>query len=325
MGMMIDGQWLANEHDFATHKGAFIRAESQMRNQVVPAGHATTEDASVAAAGRYQLYVSLACPWAHRTLIMRTLKGLEALIPVAVVSPEMLQQGWSFATASGSSGEPLYNLDYLHQLYRRHDPHYSGRVTVPVLWDRQREQIVNNESSDIMRIFNSAFDSLTGNRLDFYPQALRPEIDRINERVYRTINNGVYRAGFASTQAAYEEACRTLFDALDDLEQRLRQQSYLAGQCITEADWRLFTTLIRFDAVYHGHFKCNLRTLESYPELSSYLRALYQWPGIAETVDFTQIKRHYYFSHSGLNPSRIVPLGPELDFSRPHDRARFNR
>lgn len=276
-----------------------------------------------AEAGRYHLYVSLACPWAHRTLIFRKLKGLESLIDVSVVSWLMAEHGWTFDQNKGSTGDKLEHLDFLHQRYTRDDPHYSGRVTVPVLWDKHEQRIVNNESAEIIRIFNSAFDELTGNRLDLYPEPLREQIDALNERIYPAVNNGVYRAGFATSQAAYEQAFDEVFAELDHLERLLGTQRYLAGEYLTEADWRLFTTLIRFDAVYHGHFKCNLRRIADYPNLSNWLRELYQWPGIAETVNFEHIQKHYYMSHKTINPNGIVPKGPLQDFELEHDRQRL--
>ncbi|WP_404394126.1 glutathione S-transferase family protein [Stutzerimonas chloritidismutans] len=323
MGLLIDGQW----HDrwYASRDGKFEREQAKRRHWVTPDGAPGPDGQSgfKAEAGRYHLYVSLACPWAHRTLIYRKLKGLEPLIDVSVVSWLMAEHGWTFDKSTGSSGDALDDFDYLHQRYTRDDPKYSGRVTVPVLWDRERQCIVNNESAEIIRIFNDAFDELTGSTLDLYPEALHGEIDALNARIYPAINNGVYRAGFATTQEAYEEAFDELFRELDWLERRLGKQRYLTGEYLTEADWRLFTTVIRFDAVYHGHFKCNLRCIEDYPNLSNWLRELYQWPGIAETVDFTHIKNHYYASHRQINGNGIVPKGPLLGLDRPHDRERL--
>ncbi|WAE54641.1 glutathione S-transferase family protein [Stutzerimonas frequens] len=323
MGLLIDGQW----HDrwYASRDGKFEREQAKRRHWVTPDGAPGPDGQGgfKPEAGRYHLYVSLACPWAHRTLIYRKLKGLEPLIDVSVVSWLMAEHGWTFDKSTGSSGDALDDLDYLHQRYSRDDPKYSGRVTVPVLWDRERQCIVNNESAEIIRIFNDAFDELTGSTLDFYPEALHGEIDALNARIYPAINNGVYRAGFATTQDAYEEAFDDLFRELDWLERRLGKQRYLTGEYLTEADWRLFTTIIRFDAVYHGHFKCNLRHIEDYPNLSNWLRELYQWPGIAETVDFTHIKNHYYASHRQINANGIVPQGPLLGLDRPHDRERL--
>jgi putative glutathione S-transferase len=311
MGLLIDGRWHDQWYQ-SSKDGAFQRENSQRHNQL-PAVEA----------GRYHLYVSLACPWAHRTLIFRKLKGLESLIDVSVVSWLMGENGWTFDPSQGSTGDKVDHLDFLHQRYTRDDPHYSGRVTVPVLWDKQEQRIVNNESAEIIRIFNHAFDDLTGNDLDLYPEPLRAEIDALNERIYPAVNNGVYRAGFATSQQAYEQAFDEVFAELDCLEQRLGERRYLAGEYLTEADWRLFTTLIRFDAVYHGHFKCNLRRLADYPNLSNWLRELYQWPGVAETVNFEHIQKHYYMSHKTINPNRIVPKGPLQDFAQGHDRERL--
>lgn len=311
MGLLIDGRWHDQWYQ-SSKDGAFQRENSQRHNQL-PAVEA----------GRYHLYVSLACPWAHRTLIFRKLKGLESLIDVSVLSWLMGENGWTFDPSQGSTGDKVDHLDFLHQRYTRDDPHYSGRVTVPVLWDKQEQRIVNNESAEIIRIFNHAFDDLTGNGLDLYPEPLRAEIDALNERIYPAVNNGVYRAGFATSQQAYEQAFDEVFAELDCLEQRLGERRYLAGEYLTEADWRLFTTLIRFDAVYHGHFKCNLRRLADYPNLSNWLRELYQWPGVAETVNFEHIQKHYYMSHKTINPNGIVPKGPLQDFAQGHDRERL--
>ncbi len=311
MGLLVDGVWHDQWYDTKSTGGRFERKASQFRNQV-------TQDGDFpAVAGRYHLYVSLACPWAHRTLIFRKLKGLEELIGVSVVSPYMLEHGWQFDTP-----EPLYGFEFAHQLYSKADTHYSGRVTVPILWDKQRETIVCNESAEIIRMFNSEFNTLTGNHDDYYPQALRGEIDAINAFVYENINNGVYKCGFATTQDAYDEAFDALFAALDEVELRLSQQRYLVGDVLTEADWRLFTTLVRFDAVYVGHFKCNRQRIADYPNLSNYLRELYQYPGVNETVNMQHIKQHYYGSHESINPTRIVPKGPLLDFNESHNRNR---
>jgi len=279
--------------------------------------------------GRYHLYVSLACPWAHRTIIFRKLKGLESIISLSVVDPFMGEKGWAFAAPDGSltpgsTRDDLFAARYLHEIYTRANPRFSGRVTVPVLWDKQRATIVNNESSEIIRMLNSAFDAWGDASIDFYPRELRGEIDALNASIYPQVNNGVYRCGFATTQAAYDEAFDSLFTALGQLEQRLERTRYLAGARITEADWRLFTTLVRFDAVYYSHFKCNLRRIVDYPNLWNYLLELYQVPGVAETVSLAQIKRHYYASHPTINPTRIVPKGPAIDFSAPHDRARLS-
>ncbi|MCF2907151.1 glutathione S-transferase family protein [Pseudoalteromonas sp. DL2-H2.2] len=323
MGRLIEGKWHDVWYDTKSNQGKFKREDAQLRNWVTADGSAgpTGNSGFKAESGRYHLYVSLACPWAHRTLIFRKLKQLEAHIDVSVVSPDMLEHGWTFDKATGSSGDALFEQSYMHQLYTRNKADYSGRVTVPVLWDKHTQRIVSNESSEIIRMFNSAFNELTGNTDDYYPEALRQDIDDINEFVYHKINNGVYKAGFATEQAAYEEAVQALFDALEQLEQRLSTQRYLVGDKLTEADWRLFTTLIRFDSVYHGHFKCNLKQIEDYPNLAGYIRELYQWPNVAETVDFYHIKRHYYFSHTMINPTQVVPVGPDIDYTQPHNRG----
>ncbi|GAB4240308.1 MAG: glutathione S-transferase family protein [Methyloligellaceae bacterium] len=326
MGLLIDGKWETAWYDTASTGGRFVRQDAAFRNWITPDGSPgpTGKGGFKAEAGRYHLYVSYACPWAHRTLIFRTLKGLEDMISADVVHYHMGEEGWVFeASAEGATTDRVNGTSKLYEIYLLADPHYTGRVTVPVLWDRKQRTIVNNESSEIIRMFNSAFDGLGARPGDYYPEALRTVIDSVNERVYRAVNNGVYRAGFATTQAAYEEAFRELFEALDWLEGLLDAQRYLAGSRVTEADWRLFTTLVRFDPVYVGHFKCNLRRIEDYPNLSNYLRDLFQQPGIAETVNMEHIKRHYYGSHKTINPTGIVPLGPEIDYWRPHDRARF--
>lgn len=322
MGQLIDGRWHDQWYD-TSKDGRFQRENAQRRNWVTADGQPgpTGEGGFRAEAGRYHLYVSLACPWAHRTLIYRQLKGLESLIDVSVVSWLMLENGWTFDKALGSTGDKLDGLTFLHQRYTRDDANYTGRVTVPVLWDKHEQRIVSNESAEIIRMFNTAFDGITGNKLDLYPEPLRAQIDELNERIYPAVNNGVYRAGFATTQDAYEEAFKTLFNELDWLEERLGKQRYLAGEYLTEADVRLFTTLIRFDAVYHGHFKCNLRRLADYPNLSGWLRELYQLEGVAGTVDFQHIKNHYYASHRTVNPTGVVPLGPQQDFTSPHGRG----
>lgn len=317
MGQLIDGEWSDKWYDTSKTGGKFVRSQSGFRNWVTADGSPgpSGEGGFAAEAGRYHLYVSLACPWAHRTLIFRKLKELESLISVSIVSPKMPDEtGWSFKTDEGSTGDTLLNKDYLWQVYTEADPHYTGRVTVPVLWDKKTKTIVSNESAEIIRMFNSAFNELTGNTDDYYPEALRGRIDEINARVYDDINNGVYKAGFATTQEAYQEAARKLFDALDWVEGLLGDNAYLTGDSITEADWRLFTTLVRFDAVYFGHFKCNLRQIADYPNLSHYLKALYEVPGVKETVDIGHIQTHYYWSHTTINPHRIVPIGPKLAF-----------
>ncbi|MHA6493063.1 glutathione S-transferase family protein [Pseudomonas borbori] len=324
MGLLIDGRWQDQWYDTA-EGGHFKRENAQRRNWVTADGQPgpSGDGGFEAQAGRYHLYVSLACPWAHRTLITRSLKGLESLVEVSVVSWLMGENGWTFDSSQGSSGDHLDGFDYLHQRYTVDDPHYTGRVTVPVLWDKQRQCIVSNESADIIRMFNSAFDELTGSLVDLYPETLRSEIDRLNERVYPAINNGVYRAGFATTQQAYEEAFSELFEALDEMDGLLGERRYLAGEYLTEADWRLFTTLIRFDAVYYGHFKCNLRRIDDYRHLCNWLRELYQWPCIADTVNFEHIKNHYYRSHNTINPTGIVPAGPAQTFGQAYDRQRL--
>jgi len=312
MGLLVDGVWHNDWYDTSATGGRFVRKEAQFRHAMVKDGRFPPQ------AGRYHLYVSLACPWAHRTLIFRKLKGLEGLIDVSVVHPHMLEHGWAFQFGA----EPLYGFDYVHQLYTKSEANYSGRVTVPILWDTQSESIVNNESSEIIRMFNSAFNDLTGNDLDFYPEHLRAQIDAVNELVYENINNGVYRCGFATTQEAYDEAYESLFAALDEVEERLSRQRYLLGGTQTEADWRLFTTLIRFDAVYFSHFKCNRQRIYDYPNLFAYMCDLYQTEGMAETVDVWHIKQHYFYSHESINPTHIVPKGPVQDWLIEHGRAR---
>ena len=321
MGLLVDGKWQDKWYDTSKNGGKFERQASKFRDKV------SNEDGSTfpAESGRYHLYVSLACPWAHRALIFRKLKGLEAHIDVSVVHPEMLDQGWEFKDYPGATGDKLYNFDYAHQIYTKAEPEITTRVTVPILWDKQTETIVNNESAEIIRIFNSGFNSLTNNEDDYYPNAQREEIDAINNMVYHDINNGVYKAGFATTQQAYEEAVTALFCALDRVEERLSKQRYLVGSKITEADWRLFTTLIRFDAVYHGHFKCNKKQIADYPNIYGYMKELYQVPGVAETVNFDHIKRHYYYSHTMINPTQVIPVGPEQDLMSPHGRDKIGR
>jgi len=323
MGLLVDGVW--QDRGYETASGRFVRAPTRFRSWVTPDGSAGPSGGSGHAAepSRYHLIVSLACPWAHRTVIFRKLKRLEGAISLSVVEPLMGVPGWAFTPDDATLPDTLAGSQLLSAVYVAADPHYSGRVTVPVLWDKQRRTIVNNESSEIIRMFNSAFDACTNVRADFYPPELREEIDRVNAAVYDNVNNGVYRAGFATTQEAYEEAFRALFAELDRIEDTLARRRYLVADRLTEADWRLFTTLIRFDAVYVGHFKCNLRRIVDYPNLSNYLRELYQMPGISETVNMAHIKRHYYASHRQINPTGIVPLGPALDLDAPHDRGRF--
>lgn len=324
MGMLVKGRWQDSWYDTSATGGKFERDTSRFRNWVTPEGQAgpSGKGGFAAASGRYHLYVSYACPWAHRTLIFRKLKGLEPHIDVSVVHPDMLGDGWTFSTDfSGATGDRLHGLPFLRELYTRAVSDISGRVTVPVLWDKETDSIVSNESSDIIRMFNGAFDGLTGNRDDYWPADLRDRIEALNARIYPQVNNGVYRAGFATTQTAYDEAVHELFAALDWLEAHLGQNRYLAGDRVTEADWRLFTTLVRFDPVYHLHFKCNRKRLIDYPDLWAYTRELYQWPGVAETVQFDHIVRHYHYSHDTLNPHRIIPINPVLDFGQPHGRG----
>lgn len=317
MGLLVDGIWKDQWYDTKSTGGKFKRQESAFRNEISPKADAPFP----AEKGRYHLYVSYACPWAHRALIFRKLKGLEDMISVSVVHWRMLENGWEFSPEDNLPDD-LGGRDFMHQVYTDADPKYTGRVTVPVLWDKKNNTIVNNESAEIIRILNTAFDGLGAKEGDYYPEHLRAEIDAVNERVYHDVNNGVYKSGFATTQPAYEEAVTTLFSTLDWLEERLSSQRYLAGNTLTEADWRLFTTLVRFDPVYHGHFKCNIRMLKDYPNLWAYSRDLYQQPGVAETVHFDHIKGHYYESHTMINPTGIVPVGPDLDFNAPHDRAK---
>ncbi|WP_321502096.1 glutathione S-transferase family protein [Breoghania sp.] len=320
MGLLVDGKWQDRWYDTSKSGGKFERESSQFRNWITADGAPgpSGEGGFEAEAGRYHLYVSYACPWAHRTLIFRKLKKLEDMISVSVVEPLMLEEGWTFAEP-----EPVHGATKAYEIYLAADADYTGRVTVPILWDKKRGTIVSNESAEIIRMFNSAFDGIGAAKGDFYPEALRSEIEEINATVYDTVNNGVYKAGFATTQDAYSKAFTELFDSLDMLEDRLTHNRYLVGDTLTEADWRLFTTLVRFDAVYVGHFKCNLRRIADYPHLSNYLRELYQVPGVAQTVHMDHIKQHYYGSHKTINPSGIVPEGPDLDFLRPHDRTRL--
>ena len=323
MGRLVEGKWVDEWYDTEAHEGEFVREDAAWRNWVTPDGRPgpTGEGGFAAAAGRYHLYVSLACPWAHRTLILRKLKGLEEVIDYSVVHPHMLADGWTFAEDfPGATGDRLFGAKFMREVYTRARPDCSGRVTVPVLWDRERDTIVSNESADIVRMLDAAFDALTESDACFSPADLFDEIDTVNAEVYDNVNNGVYRAGFATSQKAYEKAFDDLFATLDRLDERLSRSRFLVGGVITEADWRLFTTLVRFDAVYVGHFKCNARRIRDYPALSAYLRDLYQYPGVAGTVDLDHIKQHYYYSHDMINPSRIVPKGPTLDLAAPHDR-----
>jgi glutathionyl-hydroquinone reductase len=323
MGLLVQGVWRDQWYDTRSSGGRFVRSPAAFRNWVTHDGAAGPSGAAgfAAAPGRYHLYVSFACPWAHRTLIMRRLKGLQDLVSVSVVHWRMLDHGWTFEQGPGVVPDPILGAKYLHQIYVAADPSYSGRVTTPVLWDRMTATIVNNESAEIVRMFNSAFDRLGAHSGDYYPAALRDEIDSLNERIYETVNNGVYKAGFATTQSAYEAALAPLFESLEWLEERLARRRYLCGGRVTEADIRLLPTLLRFDLVYFSHFKCNLRRIADYPNLTGYVRDLYQLPGVAATFDAGHVKRHYYESHRMLNPSGIVPAGPEIDFSGPHARA----
>lgn len=323
MGMLVDGVWTEAWYDTKATKGHFKRSEAQFRNWITadgspgPSGRGGFD----AELGRYHLYVSYACPWAHRTLIFRKLKQLEAHISLSVVDHFMGSEGWEFSNRDGAIPDPINGAERMWQVYTAADPKYSGRVTVPVLWDKKNATVVSNESSEIIRMFNSEFNTLTGDTQDFYPEHLRAEIDEINDDVYNNVNNGVYKSGFATTQEAYTQAATSLFASLDRLEERLGKQRYLVGNQLTEADWRLFTTLVRFDPVYVGHFKCNLKRLQDYPNLWNYTKELYQYPGVQDTVNMYHITQHYYGSHESVNPHRIVPIGPAVDFTAPHNRT----
>jgi putative glutathione S-transferase len=324
-GVFVDGVWHSEWYDTSATGGRFVPTAPLYRNWVTPDGSAgpSGEAGFAAESGRYHLYVSLACPFAHRTIIFRKLKRLENVISLSLVEPVMGDQGWEFG--EGITADRLNGKHRLGEIYLLTNPRYTGRVSVPVLWDKKRRTIVNNESPEIIRMLNSAFADFTDDRTDLYPAPLRSEIDRLNERILKDVNYGVYRAGFATRQEAYEEAVSDVFAALDWLERRLAQQRYLVGTRITEADWRLFTSLVRFDAVYYSHFKCNLRRIIDYPNLWNYVRELYQIPGIGETVNLDDIKRHYYMSMTAISPTRVVPKGPVLDFTAPHDREKFTR
>jgi len=326
MGLLQEGKWVDQWYDTDSTGGRFVRKLPQFRSWITSDGSAgpSGDGGFKAEPGRYHLYVSLACPWAHRTLIFRALKGLEDMISVSVVHWYMVDNGWTFQAGDGVVADPVNDAQYMYQIYTAAMPNYSGRVTVPVLWDKHSNTIVSNESPEIIRMFNTAFDAVGAKPGDYYPPELRAEIDDLNERIYESVNNGVYKCGFATTQEAYEEAIQPLFETLDWLDERLSSQRYLTGSTITEADWRLFTTLVRFDPVYVGHFKCNVKRIIDYPNLSGYVRDLYQQPGISESVNMQHIKNHYYASHESVNPSRIIPAGPEIDFAAPHDRARFD-
>ncbi len=324
MGLLVDGVWQDKWYDTASSGGRFQRTTTAWRNWVTPDGAPgpTGTGGFAAESGRYHLYVCLACPWAHRTLIFRALKGLTPHIDVSAVHPDMLTEGWEFRTDfPGATGDRLFGLRYLRDIYLKADPHASGRVTVPVLWDKKTGTIVSNESAEIIRMFNSAFNGLTGNTDDYWPEDLRPQIEAMNARIYDTVNNGVYKAGFATTQEAYDEGVIPLFESLNWLENLLGQNRYLTGDRLTEADWRLFTTMVRFDPVYHTHFKCNRKWLREFPNLWGWTRELYQIPGVAETVDFNHIVRHYHYSHDTINPYRIIPINPIINWMEPHGRG----
>ena len=323
MGLLVDGVWQDVWYNTKEHGGRFVRSRAQFRNWITPDGAPgpSGRGGFVAEPGRYHLYVAYACPWAHRALIFRALKGLDPMIRVSFVHWFMGDKGWTFRKDdAGVVGDRLFDSTYYYEIYLKADPSYSGRVTVPALWDKKTNTIVSNESSEIIRMFNSAFDGVGATPGDYFPQDLHADIDALNARIYNTVNNGVYKAGFATTQEAYEEALYPLFETLDWLDARLEKQRYLTGDRLTEADWRLFTTLVRFDAIYHGHFKCNLKRLADYPALAAYVRDLYQQPGVAGTLNFDHNRRHYYESHSTINPSGVVAVGPELDFDAPHSR-----
>ncbi|MCH2163813.1 MAG: glutathione S-transferase family protein [Marinovum sp.] len=323
MGLLVDGEWKEHWYDTKSTGGAFKRQEAKFRNWVTADGSPGLSGVGgfKAESGRYHLYVSNACPWAHRTMIARALKDLSDHITTSIVHPDMLADGWTFETdENGATGDTLYGSAFVRDIYIMAEPNMTGRVTVPILWDKTQKTIVSNESSEIIRMFNSAFNDLTGNTLDLWPKVERDAIEEVNARIYDTLNNGVYKSGFATTQAAYEAAVHPLFDTLDWLEDRLSTHRYLMGDHVTEADWRLWTTLIRFDPVYHLHFKCNRKRLIDYPNLWAYTRELYKWPGVAETVNMGHIVRHYHYSHESINPHRIVPINPVLDYAEPHGR-----
>ncbi len=325
MGMLVDGKWHDVWYDTKASKGRFVRSEAQFRNWVTSDGSPgpSGRGGFRAEPGRYHLYISLACPWAHRTLILRKLKGLDSMIGLSAVNSFMGTEGWTFEPGPGVIEDPINGAKRVYEVYLAADPKYSGRATVPILCDKERNTIASNESKEIIRMFNSAFDEVGATGPDFYPEPLRGQIDELNERIYHTVNNGVYKSGFATTQDAYEEAVTAVFETLDMLEERLATRRYLTGATITEADWRLWTTLVRFDPVYFGHFKCNVRRIVDYPNLWGYTCDLYQQPGIAETVDIPYIQAHYYGSHESINPHRILPVGPDIDYSVAHDRARL--
>ena len=324
MGLLVDGKWVDQWYDTKSTGGAFKRSEAKFRNWITADGSAgpSGEGGFKAETGRYHLYVSYACPWAHRALIFRSLKGLEKIISVDAVHPDMMEDGWTFDTdEDGATGDSLFGSAFARDIYTKAEPTMTGRVTVPILWDKKQGKIVSNESSEIIRMFNSAFNEITGNTLDLWPEELQAEIDPVNARIYDTLNNGVYKSGFATTQTAYDAAVHPLFDTMEWLNERLTAHRYLMGDQITEADWRLFTTLVRFDPVYHLHFKCNKKRLVDYPALWAYTRELYQWPGVAETVNMAHIVRHYHYSHESINPHRIIPVNADIDWWEPHGRG----
>ena len=324
MGQLVDGEWHDVWYDTKKSGGAFVRSTAKFRNWITADGSAgPTGDAGFKAeSGRYHLYISNACPWAHRTMVFRALKDLTDHIDVSVVHPDMLSDGWTFEKdGNGATGDKLFGLPFARDIYLKADPQISGRVTVPILWDKKQNTIVSNESSEIIRMFNSAFNDITGNTADFWPEAQRDAIEEINTRIYDTVNNGVYKSGFATTQDAYDDAVGPLFDSLDWIEGILAENRYLTGDTITEADWRLWTTLIRFDMVYHQHFKCNRKRIIDYPNIWGFTRELYQWPGVKETVNMDHIVRHYHYSHETINPNRIIPTNPVIDFDAPHGRG----
>ena len=324
MGLLVDGVWKDQWYDTKSTGGKFQRQDAKFRNWVTTDGSAglSGDDGFKADSGRYHLYVSYACPWAHRALIFRALKNLKPHITVSAVHPDMLKEGWTFEIDDkGATGDTLYGSDFARDIYTRADPRFTGRVTVPILWDKERETIVSNESSEIIRMFNSAFDAITGNKDDYWPEEMRAQIAPVNDRIYDTVNNGVYKSGFATTQEAYDAAVVPLFETLDWIEARLSKGRYLMGDRLTEADWRLFTTLVRFDPVYHLHFKCNKKRIVDYPNIWGYTRELFQMPGVADTVNFGHIVRHYHYSHESINPNRIIPINPDLDFLEPYGRG----
>lgn len=324
MGLLVDGVWKDQWYDTKSTGGIFKRQDAKFRNWITADGSAgpSGDDGFKADSGRYHLYVSYACPWAHRALIFRALKGLEPHIGVSAVHPDMLSEGWTFdLDDNGATGDTLYGSGFARDIYTRADAKFTGRVTVPILWDKERKTIVSNESSEIIRMFNSAFNLITGNNDDYWPEEMREEIAPVNDRIYDTLNNGVYKSGFATTQEAYDAAVVPLFETLDWIEARLSKGRYLMGDTLTEADWRLFTTLVRFDLVYHLHFKCNKKRIIDYRNIWGYTRELFQIPGVADTVNFDHIVRHYHYSHESINPNRIIPINPDLDFMAPHGRG----